>query len=145
MDLPKNASFPRDQDPDYLRANQDAFKQSTKALGLEAAVSNTRTLKVLQFTFLAAERVHPATAVGWFTDASASTSTNLSRTNDRAAELGARAAKSADATVVDVGGERRVQDLGRLEAEILDPLEDALPQTEQDRRDVEGELIDHPS
>src|SRR6202021_797402 len=43
---------------------------------------------------------------------------------------------SADPTVADVGGQRRVQDLGRLEAEILHPVEDALPRTEQERRDV---------
>ena len=38
-----------------------------------------------------------------------------------------------------------MQDLDRLEAEILDPVEEALPRTEQDGCDVEGELVDHPS
>jgi len=95
--------------------------------------------------FLTAEGVHPATAVDWFTDSLGFAAYHPEPVNDSAAELGSAAAKSADAAVADVGGQRRVQDLGRLEAERLDPVEDALPRTEQDRSDVEGELVDHPS
>src|SRR3954467_2058235 len=51
--------------------------------------------------------------------------------------------KSADAAIADVGGQRRVKDLGGLEAEGLNSVEDALARTEEDGRDVEGELVDH--
>ena len=53
------------------------------------------------------------------------------------------APKSADAAIADVGGQRRVKDLSGLEAEGLNSVEDALARTEQDGRDVEGELVDH--
>ena len=36
-----------------------------------------------------------------------------------------------------------MQHLGGLEAEGLDPVEDALARAEQDGRDVEGEFVDH--
>src|SRR4051795_1763995 len=52
-------------------------------------------------------------------------------------------AGSADAGIADVGGQRRVEDLGGLEAEGLSSVEDALSRAEQDGRDVEGELVDH--
>ena len=50
---------------------------------------------------------------------------------------------SADAAIADVGGQRRVEHLDRLEGKGLDPVEDALARTEQDRCDVERELVDH--
>ena len=49
----------------------------------------------------------------------------------------------ANAAIADVGGQRRVKDLSGLEAEGLNSVEDALARTEQDGRDVEGELVDH--
>jgi hypothetical protein len=55
---------------------------------------------------------------------------------------GVAAAKSADAAIADVGGQRRVK-ARRFEAEGLNSVEDALTRTERDGRDVEGELVDH--
>ena len=43
---------------------------------------------------------------------------------------GARSAESPDAAVADVGGQRRVKHLGGLEAERLNPVEDALARAE---------------
>src|SRR6476619_3383920 len=56
---------------------------------------------------------------------------------------GGEGAKSADTAIADVGGQRRVKDLGGLEAEGLNSVEETLARTEQDGRDVEGELVDN--
>ena len=48
----------------------------------------------------------------------------------------------ADA-VAHVRCERRVDDLDRLQPEIAEPVEDPLTGAEQDRGDVEDELVDH--
>src|SRR3954452_11329726 len=46
--------------------------------------------------------------------------------------------------IPDVRGQRRMQHLHRLHAEGLDAVEDPLAGPEQDRRDVERELVDDP-
>src|SRR4051812_9560910 len=46
--------------------------------------------------------------------------------------------------IADVRGQRRMQHLYRLHAEGLDAVEDSLAGTEQDRGDVERELVDDP-
>src|SRR4051812_50188267 len=46
--------------------------------------------------------------------------------------------------IPDVRGQRRMQHLYRLHAEGLDAVEDPLAGPEQNRRDVERELVDDP-
>src|SRR3954449_7821738 len=55
-----------------------------------------------------------------------------------------RYASGIEQAVADVCGQRRVQDLDGLEPERLDAVEDPLAGSEQDRRDVERELVDDP-
>src|SRR3954470_5261070 len=50
---------------------------------------------------------------------------------------------SARPAVADVCGQRRMQHLDGLKPERLDAVEDPLAGAEQDRRDVERELVDH--
>jgi len=42
-----------------------------------------------------------------------------------------------------MSSQRRVQHLDWLEAERLSPVEDALTRAQEDRRDIEGEFVDH--
>ena len=49
---------------------------------------------------------------------------------------------SSRPAVADVCGQRRMQDLDGLKPERLDAVEDPLAGAEQDRRDVERELVD---
>src|SRR3954454_17367624 len=51
---------------------------------------------------------------------------------------------SSRPAVADVCGQRRMQDLDGLKPERLDPVEDPLAGAEQDRRNVERELVNDP-
>src|SRR3954454_6329274 len=55
-----------------------------------------------------------------------------------------RYASGIEQAVADVRGQRGMQDLDGLESERLDAVEDPLAGAEQDRRDVERELVDDP-
>jgi len=54
------------------------------------------------------------------------------------------AGRGSVSEVADVSRERRVDDLHRLKAGIGDIVEEALAGAEQDGREIENELLDHP-